>query len=143
MPDFSPFALAATALAATLAGIMLFFAAVVTPAVFKTLERAEAGQVVRTLFPKYYVLGTVLAATAAGLAGIDCALVATALLAGVAGLFALERLVMLPMIDKHRAGRASGEPAATRKFGALHRASVFLNMGQLLATIAAAVMLAA
>ena len=70
MPDFSPFALAATALAATLAGIMLFFAAVVTPAVFKTLERAEAGQVVRTLFPKYYVLGTVLAATAAGLAGI-------------------------------------------------------------------------
>ena len=143
MPDFSPFALAATALAATLAGIMLFFAAVVTPAVFKTLERAEAGQVVRTLFPKYYVLGTVLAATAAGLVGIDCALVATALLAGVAGLFALERLVMLPMIDKHRAGRASGEPAATRKFGALHRASVFLNMGQLLATIAAAVMLAA
>ena len=143
MPGFSPFALAATALAATLAGIMLFFAAVVTPAVFKTLERAEAGQVVRTLFPKYYVLGTVRAATAAGLVGIDCALVATALLAGVAGLFALERLVMLPMIDKHRAGRASGEPAATRKFGALHRASVFLNMGQLLATIAAAVMLAA
>ena len=143
MPDFSPFALAATALAATLAGIMLFFAAVVTPAVFKTLERTEAGQVVRTLFPKYYVLGTVLAATAAVLAGIDCALVATALLAGVAGLFAVERLVLLPMIDRHRAGRANGEPAATRKFGALHRASVFLNMGQLLATIAAAVMLAA
>lgn len=142
MPDLSPLALTAIAIAACLVAIMVFFAAIVTPAIFRTLGREAAGPVVRALFPKYYLGGAGLAGTAAILAGIDCALAPAILLGATALLFTAERFVLLPVIDRYRPGRLAGEPEATRRFGALHRLSVFLNMGQLLASAAAAAWLA-
>lgn len=47
-------------------GIMAFFAGVVAPAAFATLEREAAGRFVSAVFPRYYALG-------AGLGGLALA----------------------------------------------------------------------
>ncbi len=40
-------------------GAMVFFAAVVAPTVFGTLEPLEAGKIIRRVFPKYYLFGLI------------------------------------------------------------------------------------
>src|SRR5258706_8719140 len=50
-------------------GVMAFFAGVVAPAAFSTLDREAAGRFVSAVFPRYYAVGAVLGALA--LAGLD------------------------------------------------------------------------
>lgn len=45
-------------------GIMAFFAGVVAPAAFSTLDREAAGRFVSAVFPRYYALGAALGALA-------------------------------------------------------------------------------
>ena len=44
--------------------VMVFFAGIVAPAAFTTLEREAAGRFVSAVFPRYYLGGTVLGAVA-------------------------------------------------------------------------------
>jgi hypothetical protein len=131
MPETTNFALI---LVAFLLGSMIFFAAIVTPAVFKFLEREQAGIYLRGLFPRYYMWGAIVAALAAVLAwpfdsfsGVVVAVVATAFI-GV-------RQLLLPPINVARKGRAAGDEAASKKFAALHRLSVIINLGQMIALV--------
>ncbi len=41
-------------------GVMAFFAGIVAPAAFATLEREAAGRFVSAIFPRYYALGAIL-----------------------------------------------------------------------------------
>ncbi len=54
-------------------GVMAFFAGVVAPAAFSTLDREAAGRFVSAVFPRYYAVGAVLGALA--LAGLGFRLV--------------------------------------------------------------------
>ena len=54
-------------------GIMAFFAGVVAPAAFSTLDREAAGRFVSAVFPRYYAVGAALGALA--LAGLGLRLV--------------------------------------------------------------------
>ena len=50
--------------------------------------------------------------------------------------FLLARFVLLPIINRNRDAGQAGDPAAKKRFDALHRMSVIVNMVQLLAVLA-------
>ena len=122
-------------------GVMAFFAGVVAPAAFSTLDREAAGRFVSAVFPRYYAAGAALGALAlAGLGlrlvlgprrpwdGLPLLLVAVML---AATLYAW--LVVLPAAHAAReALRQSGSaPGAVSTealaFARLHRLSGVLN----------------
>lgn len=123
-------------LTASVAGAMVFFGAVVAPTVFKTLEEAEAGRVVRALFPRYYTgFGIVTLAAAALASAVPMPWIAF-LLSLVAISFGFARVWLMPAINAARDGEDDD------RFQSLHRMSVFMNAGQLVALAVIAVLLA-
>src|SRR5919205_3213625 len=112
--------------------VILFFAAVVTPAIFASLPREEAGRVIRVLFPRYYlVLG---ALTALACVTAIYAFPGPALLIGIAAAgFVYAQFVLRPRINALRDLAHSGTDAEAKgRFDRLHKASVLLNAAQLL-----------
>jgi hypothetical protein len=122
--------LIALVLVAFVFGAMVFFAAVVTPVLFRRLSREAAGEALRRLFPAYYMTLGCAAAAAAVVYAVDASPASfnAMLLAAVAAGFFLARFVLLPRIDAARP--APGE--ASPHFSRLHRFSVVLNLAQLL-----------
>jgi len=108
-------------------GAMAFFTAVVAPAAFRVLAADQAGLLVRRLFPIYYLIMAVAAAAAAMLIGFDSP-AAGRILALVAALFMAKRVLLLPRMERHRAGREAGDAGATRAFRRLHGLSMVLNL---------------
>jgi hypothetical protein len=110
-----------------IAGAMVFFTAVVAPTAFRVLAADQAGLLVRHLFPIYYLAMAVAAALAAMLIGFDSP-AAGRVLALVAALFMAKRVLLLPRMERRRAGRERGDAAATRAFRRLHGLSMVLNL---------------
>jgi uncharacterized membrane protein len=118
-------------------GAMGFFAFVVAPAAFATLEREAAGKFVGAVFPRYYALGLALGLAAlaglgarwlgAGWRGLDWLPVGLVLLMLALTLYA--GAVVLPAAHAAReAMRQAGmDPAAAAGFARLHRLSGILN----------------
>jgi hypothetical protein len=141
MTDALSFALPAAVATAMLAGAMTFFAGGVAPLVFQTLSEADAGRLIRRIFPVYYLIGLALS----GLAGVFAVLAARPLdagvLAAVALLFLIARQVLMPRINALRDREVAGDAAAAGPFRRLHGLSVWINAAQLLAALAVAVRL--
>lgn len=117
-------------------GAMLFFGAGVAPAVFKTLPEADAGRLIRVIFPRYYAFNGVVVAIAAALAmGVNKG-VGVLLLIVAAGFFAAKH-VLMPRINALRDLEAAGDKAAGIRFRLMHRLSVQLNLAQVMALIIA------
>ncbi len=122
--------LAVLLIAAFVFGAMLFFAAVVTPTLFRRLGREAAGEALRNLFPAYYMVLGCASALAAILYSVDVSFASlnANLLAAVAAGFFLARFVLLPRINAARP-----PPRGTSaEFRRLHRLSVVINGAQLL-----------
>ncbi len=120
-------------------GTLLFFSFIAAPAVFKTLSRESAGEVVGVIFPKYWILGYT---------SSILILVTLLILSSVEGVFPLTRVVIIAIMTvttfysglvvgkKARAIKASikatedaGEIQALRKeFGRTHGVSAVLNL---------------
>lgn len=111
-------------------GIMAFVSFGVAPRVFRTLDRAVAGEAVAAIMPRYYDWGLVLC----GVALAGCALqflskregwlrplIGTALCGAMCGLLVWATTVVLPRAE---AARRARDDAA---FARAHRASVRLN----------------
>lgn len=120
------------ALASALFGAMLFFAAVVAPSVFRFLEGEAAGRFLRGFFPVYYITGLVVVGVAVPLAIWEGGFLAAGVLAVVACGFALSRFVLVARINIARDAELAGEAGAGRRFRWLHRASVLINLVQML-----------
>ena len=133
--------LAAVALLAAALGIMVFFAAIVTPAAFRSLPRDEAGAFIRTLFPRYYFALGVLTALGTLATGYAAQLAAALVAAAAAG-FIVARQMIRPRLNGLRDEAQAGDPEAKRRFDRLHRASVALNAAQALLILAALALLA-
>ncbi len=118
--------------AALLFGGMAFFSFVMAPLVFRQLEREQAAEFMRAAFPRYYAAMGLCALVAALLAATDDTL-SSAIMAGVAVAFAALRAFLLPAVNRHRAGRAAGDEAASRAFSRLHGFSMVVNLVQLAA----------
>jgi uncharacterized protein DUF4149 len=131
-------------------GAMGFFAFVVAPAAFSTLDREAAGRFVGAVFPKYYAVGFGLGLAAlAGLlvravgrgfrpgdwipVGLVVLMLALTLYAGA---------VVLPAAHAAReAMRTAGvDPAAATGFARLHRISGILNVIVMLSGVVALIM---
>lgn len=116
-------------------GAMLFFSACVAPLVFMRLEAAIAGRFIRALFPWYYGFGLAGSALGALLCAGVAPMAAALSLASALG-FLLARQVLMPAINAAR-DAAMADPAAARRFDRLHRASVLLNLVQVIVLLAA------
>ncbi|MCR9221040.1 MAG: DUF4149 domain-containing protein [Alphaproteobacteria bacterium] len=123
-------------IAAALLGAMLFFAAIVAPSVFRFLEGEAAQRFLRGIFPRYYVAGLAVALLAAAAAGAADDWAAAGLLAAVAGGFGVSRWGLVDRINAARDADLTGDAAAGARFKALHRASVLINLAQMLALLA-------
>jgi len=118
----------AALLAAAVFGAMLFFAGVVAPLVFAQFPEEEAGAFIRRLFPRYYDVLAIASALAAVLA---LGTLEGGILAAVAALFVVSRFWLMPRINVARDAGA----AAVQRFELLHRASVIINLAQMVALI--------
>lgn len=113
-------------------GAMLFFAGVVAPTIFRTVAADMAGDLIRALFPPYYVVLMIVTAVAAlSLWERPEAPV----LAAVSALFAFARWGLLPRIGQARDLKLLGEPGEGKVFRRLHRLSVVINLAQMLALL--------
>ena len=122
-------------LVALLAGSMLFFSFVMAPLIFIKLDIDVAGKFVRAVFPWYYLLIIVLAATGAVVL-VAFAPLNAGLLALVAASTVYCRQSLMPSINEYRDRSKAGEEVTTQIFDKLHRRSEILNGLQLLAVVA-------
>ncbi|MEM6679496.1 MAG: DUF4149 domain-containing protein [Pseudomonadota bacterium] len=117
-------------------GGMVFFSAVFSPLVFIKLPAETAGPFIRQVFPWYFaavagVLGV------AGLAILAGSVLWGLLLLVMAGLGVANREVLMPKINVMRDRQLAGDRDAGRKFDQLHKASVAINLVQMVAAGAA------
>ena len=129
---------AALTAAAVVFGGMVFFAFVYAPLVFIKLGTETGGQFIRDVFPVYYVaMGATSIAAAVLLAFASAARGVDALAMACIGIvFFLARFAMLPIIHRNREAGLAGDIAAKKRFDALHRVSVIVNLAQMLAVLA-------
>lgn len=116
-------------------GAMLFFSACVAPLVFMRLQPDIAGRFIRALFPWYYGFGFI----GSSLSALLCVRTAP----GAAGLafatalgFLVARQALMPAINAAR-DASMADAAAARRFERLHRASVAVNLLQVMLLLGA------
>jgi hypothetical protein len=132
MFDWATFQAFGTFLTGLMVGGMVFFAFVLTPLAFTRMSKDAGSEVIRTTFPYYYRVMTALSVGASLLVtGTTDAII----LAANGITFALILLILRPRIVQAREARDDGDTAAASTFQRLHRASVFLNMSQLVAGV--------
>jgi hypothetical protein len=125
--------LGALALGLMLGGMGLF-TFMITPLAFKLLPNDLAGRYVRGTFPWYYAF-TIGAGAFAIVGCVGHGPIASKIMTVVTILAIVQRQVLLPRINAAR----DGGDTEKRRFGLLHGAAVVINFGQILATIAAAI----
>ena len=118
-------------------GGMAFFAVVYAPLVFIKLGTDTGGRFIREVFPVYYVaMGATSVAAAVLLAFGSAARGADSLAMACIGIvFFLARFVLLPVINRNRDAGQAGDVAARKRFDALHRVSVIVNLAQMFAVL--------
>lgn len=112
-----------------LLGGMVFFPAVVAPAIFSSLDINTSGVVLRRLFPNYYLFIIVLALIAGFLGKLIS--VATAACIFIVITTVLVRQILLPKINQWRDEELSGNLDSAKKFSLSHRLTVILNLLQM------------
>ena len=130
-------------------GGIVFFSFFTAPAVFTVLPRPEAGQLISTIFPRYYMLGYIVGTISLVLAIYFPAVRAprvwwsgtTVMIAIALGITFYAGTVVLPRADAIRTVNESPnpDPAIKAEFDALHHRSVILNGAVLLLNLAAIV----
>ena len=130
-------------------GGIVFFSFFTAPAVFTVLPRPEAGQLISTIFPRYYMLGYIVGTISLVIAIYFTAVrgpriwwgATTVVLAIALGITFYAGTVILPRADAIRTVTESANPDPVRKaeFDKLHRMSVILNGTVLILNIAAIV----
>ena len=112
-----------------LLGGMVFFPAVVAPAIFSSLDIKMSGMVLRRLFPNYYLFIIVLALIASFLGKLIS--IATAACIFIVVTTVLVRQILLPKINQWRDEELSGKMESAKKFSLSHRLTVILNLLQM------------
>jgi Domain of unknown function (DUF4149)/Domain of unknown function (DUF1772) len=128
-------------------GAIVFFSFFTTPTIFGSLPKAEAGIVIRALFPRYYMLGYIAGTVSLILAIYFTAVrdsrvwwgTATVALALALGLTFYAGTVIRPRVNAIRSvtEESNRDPVRKAEFDSLHRMSVMMNAGALLMNLAA------
>ena len=113
-------------LLAVLTGSMIFFMAVVSPSVFTTLSTNASSKFLRTIFPRMFLFGFIIAILSLILSYISGNILNSILLIVVAVSFIINRNYLTPKINNFRDKELEGDKKASSRFKYMHLLSVLL-----------------
>ena len=113
-------------LLAVLIGSMIFFMAVVSPSVFATLSTNASSKLLRTIFPRMFLFGFIIAILSLVLCYISDNILNSILLIIVAMSFIINRNYVTPKINDFRDKELEGDKKASSSFKYMHLLSVLL-----------------
>ena len=113
-------------LLAVLIGSMIFFMAVVSPSVFATLSTNASSKLLRTIFPRMFLFGFIIAILSLVLCYISSNILNSILLIIVAMSFIINRNYLTPKINDFRDKELKGDKKASSSFKYMHLLSVLL-----------------
>ena len=109
-----------------LIGSMIFFMAVVSPSVFATLSTNASSKFLRTIFPRMFLFGFIIALLSLILSYISGNILNSILLIVVAVSFIINRNYLTPKINNFRDKELEGDEKASSNFKYMHLLSVLL-----------------
>ena len=109
-----------------LIGSMIFFMAVVSPSVFATLSTNASSKFLRTIFPRMFLFGFIIAILSLILSYISGNILNSILLVIVAVSFIINRNYLTPKINNFRDKELEGDQKASSNFKYMHLLSVLL-----------------
>ena len=109
-----------------LIGSMIFFMAVVSPSVFATLSTNASSKFLRTIFPRMFLFGVLIALLSLILSYISGKDLNSILLVIVAVSFIINRNYLTPIINNFRDKELEGDKKASSNFKYMHLLSVLL-----------------
>ena len=109
-----------------LIGSMIFFMAVVSPSVFATLSTNASSKFLRTIFPRMFLFGLIIALLSLILSYISGNNLNSILLVIVAVSFIINRNYLTPKINNFRDKELEGDEKASSNFKYMHLLSVLL-----------------
>ena len=109
-----------------LIGSMIFFMAVVSPSVFATLSTNASSKFLRTIFPRMFLFGFIIALLSLILSYISGNILNSILLVIVAVSFIINRNYLTPKINNFRDKELEGDEKASSNFKYMHLLSVLL-----------------
>ena len=113
-------------LLAVLIGSMTFFMAVVSPSVFATLSTIASSKLLRTIFPRMFLFGFIIAILSLVLCYISNDILNSILLIIVAMSFIINRNYLTPKINDFKDKELEGDKKASSSFKYMHLLSVLL-----------------
>ena len=113
-------------LLAVLIGSMTFFMAVVSPSIFATLSTNASSKLLRTIFPRMFLFGFIIAILSLVLCYISSNILNSILLIIVAMSFIINRNYLTPKINNLRDKELDGDKKASSSFKYMHLLSVLL-----------------
>ena len=111
---------------AILLGSMIFFMAVVSPSVFATLSSNASSKFLRTIFPRMFLFGFIIAVLSLIFSFISGNILNCILLIIVAISFIINRNYLTPKINDFRDKELQGDKKASSSFKYMHLLSVLL-----------------
>ena len=109
-----------------LIGSMIFFMAVVSPSVFATLSTNASSKFLRTIFPRMFLFGFIIAFLSLILSYVSGNNLNSILLVIVAVSFIINRNYLTPKINNFRDKELEGDEKASSNFKYMHLLSVLL-----------------
>ena len=113
-------------LATILLGAMIFFMAVVSPSVFATLSSNASSKFLRTIFPRMFLFGFIIAVLSLIFSSLSGNILNSILLIIVALSFIINRNYLTPKINDFRDKELEGDKRASSGFKYMHLVSVLL-----------------
>ena len=115
----------------SLLSIMIFYSFGIAFNVHKTLDKENAGKLLRKLFPLYFLWGIIISIFIEIILLYQGAAFRAFLMAIVAIGFLYSRQVLVPLLNKNRDLVNEGNEEAKKSFGFLHLRSVSINLIQM------------
>ena len=115
-----------------LLSIMIFYSFGIAFNVHKTLDKENAGKLLRKLFPLYFLWGIIISIFIEIILLYQGAAFKAFLMAIVAIGFLYSRQVLVPLLNKNRDLVNEGNEEAKKTFGSLHLRSVSINLIQMI-----------
>ena len=115
--------------------IMLFYSIVIAANVHKTLDKDNAGKLLRVLFPSYFLTTAILSLIALIFSIIEKSFINTILLFLILLGSIVSRQYLVPKINAERDLQISGNISSKKNFAKLHTLSVSINLLQIIILI--------
>ena len=122
-------------LTVALLSIMIFYSFGIAFNVHETLDKENAGKLLRELFPLYFLWGIIISILIEIIFLYLGTSLKALLMAVVAIGFLYSRQVLVPLLNKNRDLANEGDEEAKKAFGSLHLRSVSINIIQMVLLI--------